>query len=167
MDKVTFAFIGLVLILILGAFYQLEGFTNTSDSSGTKITVSLSDLVTLFASTKPTATTTTSSVSTPTTYNPTVPVQTQFPSESTPTYDQQFYSNLKTQLLDDVRHSVRKELRGSSLSKGDESCGMVSDTCINSFVNQQGSDFMKYIPGKNPSDYIRKDSIPCYGCNLA
>ena len=30
----------------------------------------------------------------------------------------------------------------------------------------QGADFLKYQYGMNPADYIRKDSIPCYGCTL-
>ena len=35
-----------------------------------------------------------------------------------------------------------------------------------SAANAQGQTFMKYQYGTNPADYIRKDSIPCYGCSL-
>ena len=43
---------------------------------------------------------------------------------------------------------------------------IITDSCIDSIADSQGADFIRYIPGKNPDDYIRKDSIPCYGCSL-
>jgi hypothetical protein len=71
-----------------------------------------------------------------------------------------YYSAFKTEILQEVRQSVRDELQKK------QEGSVMSDSCIDSVANQQGTDWMRYIPGKNPADYIRKDSIPCYGCNL-
>jgi hypothetical protein len=77
------------------------------------------------------------------------------------------YSSLKDSIISDVKQVVRDELLNGSLSGGlGNSDTILSDDCIDSFSAQQGSDFMKYIPGKNPADYIRKDSVPCYGCSI-
>jgi len=37
---------------------------------------------------------------------------------------------------------------------------------VQSSSMRQGSDYLTYAPAKNPADYIRKDSIPCYACTL-
>jgi hypothetical protein len=42
----------------------------------------------------------------------------------------------------------------------------IKDSCLDSIVKDQGKEWLRYIPGKNPDDYIRKDSIPCWGCSL-
>ena len=36
----------------------------------------------------------------------------------------------------------------------------------NSPAAQQGVNYVKYMNGLNPDDYVRKDSIPCYACSL-
>lgn len=148
MDKVTLVFISLLLILLLSQFLRVESFVDLSDNSGVKISLTLSDLIKLISLSKGTSQNT--------------PITSSIPEQSV---DSQFYSTLKPQILSDVRESVSKELNDSPLTK-DTSCGTISDECINSFVSKQSADFMRYIPGKNPSDYIRKDSIPCYACNI-
>jgi hypothetical protein len=159
MDNVTFLFIALVLVLFIGQYLYVESFVDASDNSGTNITLSLKDILTLFATAKPTPK--------PNEYiSEHNKLKKEYQSTKISDLDKQFYSDLKTQILSDVRESVRNELKGSPLLRPREDTGMVSDECINSFVNRQGTDFMKYIPGKNPSDYIRKDSIPCYACNV-
>jgi hypothetical protein len=70
------------------------------------------------------------------------------------------YKNVKDSIVGDVRQTVRDTLQ--SKSEGN----VLTDSCIDSVVNQQGTEWMRYIPGKNPADYIRKDSIPCYGCTI-
>jgi hypothetical protein len=70
------------------------------------------------------------------------------------------YKNMKDSIVGDVRQTVRDTLQ--SKSEGT----VLNDSCIDSVVNQQGTEWMRYIPGKNPADYIRKDSIPCYGCTI-
>jgi hypothetical protein len=167
MEKTTIVFIILVLLLLLAGYVSVESFVDASDNSGVKLNLSLTDLISLFASSKSKTDkgATDEDVKNDDEYKKLKAYKDSMESQ----LDQQFYSDLKTQILTDVRDTVRTELKGSPLTKQteDSSCGMVSDDCINSFVSKQSSDFMKYIPGKNPSDYIRKDSIPCYACNLS
>ena len=77
-----------------------------------------------------------------------------------------YYRNMRADMMSDVKNAVRNELlygKYSDLYGGDTT---LDDSCIDSFSSKQGADFMKYIPGKNPDDYIRKDSVPCYGCSI-
>jgi hypothetical protein len=69
-------------------------------------------------------------------------------------------------LRDDIKKDVKKAVRDEMMEKEFSDETVLDDSCIDSFSAQQGSDFMKYIPGKNPDDYIRKDSVPCYGCSI-
>jgi hypothetical protein len=162
MDKVTLGFLFLIVILFASSLFFTESFVDASgtnvDASGSKITLSLADLFSLLGSGTSTTTTptTTPIISRSSTSNYGTP-------EST--FDQQFYSNLKGTILSDVRQTVRDTLQsqgGAAANAGP----VLTDSCIDSAAAQQGADFMRYIPGKNPADYIRKDSIPCYGCSL-
>ena len=162
MDKVTIGFLFLLALLFISSLFLGESFVDASgsnvDSSGNKITLSLSDLFTLLGGGSQTTTTTS-----------TVPAHTHSNSEeSETTFDQQFYTNLKTNILSDVRETVRDTLQSSGGGAGAAANAgpVLTDSCINSVADQQGADFMRYIPGKNPADYIRKDSIPCYGCSI-
>jgi len=160
MDKVTIGFLFLLALLFISSLFLGESFVDASgsnvDSSGNKITLSLSDLFSLIGDGSSSKTTQSSS---PTTISSS---QAGLPETS---FDQQFYSNLKTTILSDVRQTVRDTLQSSS-GVAANAGPVLNDSCIDSAVNQQGADFMRYIPGKNPADYIRKDSIPCYGCSL-
>jgi hypothetical protein len=150
MEKSTYIFIGIIVLLAVSSYFTSEAFTDASgakDSSGGYVTVSISDLLALLT-TKQTP--------------PSQPVtQSQAPvaSVTEPSFEQQF-SSLKGSIMNDVRQTLRNELQ--SKTEG----SVMNDSCIDSVVNQQGNEWMRYIPGKNPADYIRKDSIPCYACNL-
>ena len=80
------------------------------------------------------------------------------------------YSSMRDEIISDVKSAVRSEVLNSQwtglLNSGHTGAQVLDDSCIDTFAAQQGSDFMRYIPGKNPDDYIRKDSIPCYGCSV-
>jgi hypothetical protein len=54
----------------------------------------------------------------------------------------------------------------SKLNYAQDESNIMTDSCIDGIIDDQSADFMRYIPGKNPDDYIRKDSIPCYGCSV-
>ena len=54
----------------------------------------------------------------------------------------------------------------SELNYAQDQSNIMTDSCIDGIIDDQSADFMRYIPGKNPDDYIRKDSIPCYGCSV-
>jgi hypothetical protein len=74
--------------------------------------------------------------------------------------DIDMYGKIKDSIVSDVRSTVREQLQAKSEGN------VLTDSCIDSVANQQGTEWMRYIPGKNPADYIRKDSIPCYSCNI-
>jgi len=143
MDKTTLAFIGLLAILFIGQVFMNENFYNfaSTDTSG-NITLSLSDLMSLLGYGASTTPSTTATADTSLTYGT--------------------YNNMRDEIIKDVKQAVKDEMLQKQFS--DET--VLDDSCIDSFSAQQGSDFMKYIPGKNPDDYIRKDSVPCYGCSI-
>lgn len=139
MDK-TLAFIALLAILFIGQVFMNENFYNftSTDTSG-NITLSLSDLMSLLG------------------YGSSVTSLNE-----TDTVTASTYKKIRADIKEDVKKAVRDEMLAKEFS--DET--VLDDSCIDSFSAQQGSDFMKYIPGKNPDDYIRKDSVPCYGCSI-
>ena len=71
--------------------------------------------------------------------------------------DAQFMDSLRADIKNDISTAIKDSL---------SSPNVMTDSCIDNVSNAQGADFMRYIPGKNPADYIRKDSIPCYGCSV-
>jgi hypothetical protein len=155
MDKTTLAFMVLLAVLFIGQVFLNENFADISDNSGSVISLSLSDLLSLIG-------TTTASKPAPAAASPIIIREGGYG-------DSRAYNSLKKSILEDVKQTVHDELLNGSLSALNSS-GCVGDTmndsCIDSFSGQQGSDFMRYIPGKNPADYIRKDSVPCYGCSI-
>lgn len=148
-------FIGLLVVLFLGQVFMNEGFKNT-DASG-NISLSLSDLMALLGSGSGLG-----------------KDKDEDEDEDDDDNDKdrirdKYYRNMRADMMDDVKRAVKKELLNSKFSElyGSGSDGTtLDDSCIDSFSSQQGTDFMKYIPGKNPDDYIRKDSVPCYGCSI-
>ena len=147
MDKTTIAFFSLVLVLFVGQVFLNEHFV---DVSGSLISLSLTDLLSLIGTTN---------------------VAPPAPAPAAPIVlnsglGASAYNSLKDSIISDVKQVVRDELLNGSLSGGLGGETVVSDDCIDSFSAQQGADFMRYIPGKNPADYIRKDSVPCYGCSV-
>lgn len=148
MDKTTVAFFCLVLVLFVGQVFINEQFV---DVSGSLISLSLTDLLSLIGTTGGTAT---------------APSSAPAPVVVNSGLDANTYNSFKTSIISDVKQVVRDEMLNGSLSGGLGSDTVLSDDCIDSFSAQQGADFMKYIPGKNPADYIRKDSVPCYGCSI-
>jgi hypothetical protein len=151
MEKLTLGLLVLFGVLLVSQVLRVESFTDASDNSGNNITLSLTDLLSLIGST------TSSGSSTPPP-PPQQPVVIQAPG-----IDSQFYTSFKSELLSDVRQAVQDEMISNPLASQGT---VLEDSCIDSFSGQQGKDFLKYVPGKNPNDYIRKDSIPCYGCSL-
>jgi len=155
MDKTTIAFIGLLAVLFIGQVFMNENFYNfydpKADASG-NITLSLSDLMTLVGygavTTKPT-----------TDYSDDIGNI----GNRANVGDYRKYNNMRDDIKKDIRKAIRDEMLKKEIS--DETT-VLDDSCIDSFSAQQGSDFMKYIPGKNPDDYVRKDSVPCYGCSI-
>lgn len=160
MERYTIALIVLFGVLALASlFLRQEGYTDASgnDASGNIVSLSLTDLLSLLGGQ--------SSSSSSSSERPSTTIITM-PSSSTttaePSLDSKFYSSLRGDLLKDVRQTVREQLKQQAAG----SQTVLTDSCIDSVAEQQGTDWMRYIPGKNPADYIRKDSIPCYACSI-
>jgi hypothetical protein len=147
-------FIGLLVVLFLGQVFMNESFVGSSDASG-NISLSISDLMALLGSGSGLG-------------------KDKDEDEDDDDNDKdrirdKYYRNMRADMMDDVKRAVKKELLNSKFSELYDSSSdgtALDDSCIDSFSSQQGTDFMKYIPGKNPDDYIRKDSVPCYGCSI-
>ena len=146
MDKTTIALIGLLAVLFIGQVFINENFYNFySDDASGNITLSLSDLMTLIGPTSGVKSLTGNSDT----------------SDTSGHYRE--YNNMR----DDIRRDIRKAIKDEMIQKKfTEESDVVDDSCLDSLSAQQGTDFMRYIPGKNPDDYIRKDSVPCYGCSI-
>ena len=152
-------FVILLALLFIGPTLLKESFTDASGSD--LVTVSMKDLLSLLGA---------SSQNKPSVIHSEMPRE-SLPihgkggevasTESTGSLDEQFYKSIKGEFLQEVRTTLKDEL------KKKEEGSVLSDSCIDSIANQQGTQWMKYVQGKNPDDYIRKDSIPCYGCSLA
>jgi hypothetical protein len=74
-------------------------------------------------------------------------------------YDSQFAS-----LRDEIRRTIKSEIANSCSSSNDND----NDSCSEdaSPAAMQGAQFLKEVYGQDPNAYIKKDSIPCYGCSL-
>lgn len=80
------------------------------------------------------------------------------------------YTKIRETLMEEVKDTLRETLEKNAPTKSSTSINSnnseLKDSCLDSIVKDQGKDWLRYIPGKNPDDYIRKDSIPCWGCSL-
>jgi hypothetical protein len=124
---------------------------DATDASGNLITLSLSDL---FYALRFGNTNTETTKKTPTL----LPKSTthSFSEEEKNRLSKDIAKNIKDQLLSD--RSLDLILPAPNDSCANESA-CVTDSC------SQGADYMSGAPF-NANDYIRKDSIPCYGCTL-
>lgn len=171
MDKRLFAFLLLLGVLILAQIFMVERFADCSgsDSSGSLanrgITLSLSEVMTLLSSKKPVVTPRKGPVPVPTA-----------PAQPVPSGDMLYdatgdiyYSSLKGDILDEIKSSVHDEvaanrtlLFGGAADSSSSSSNSGSGCGCESFATMQGSGFIK----QKGVEYVRTDSIPCYGCSL-
>lgn len=140
-------FIGLVVILFVGHLYLKESFHG---SSGSTVTVSISDLMMALGKTQNQQ---------PIVIVNTIPGTTAAPADVSGNKDlTPAYLTMKNTILSDVKASVGDNISGSPLGAAFGSSGPST---------AQGNLYVQSIPGKSPADdYIRKDSIPCYACSL-
>ena len=131
---------------------EVDASGNTVDASGNLITLSLSDLfyALRFGNTTTETTTTTPIVLPASTTN------SSFSEEEKNRLSKDIAKSVKDQILSD--RSLQPVVPASTDSCANDSA-CVSDSC------SQGADYMSGAPF-NANDYIRKDSIPCYGCTL-
>jgi len=70
-------------------------------------------------------------------------------------------------LLDDINTAVKAQMGAASTGGTGGTGGTTADTTACSPSIQQGNDFSTAQNNlQYNQEYIRKDSIPCYACNL-
>jgi hypothetical protein len=146
--------------------FQTDASGNTLDASGnvvdasgspvsspaTNIQLTFSDLLKLFKASTPTIQAKT----------PTLKEAIQEVVAKTPETPSQLYEKLRPSVLLDIK----SQLQGAPFEPADpipssSGCGMSSDSIA------QGVEMMDAKSSlENNADYIRKDSIPCFGCSL-
>ena len=160
----TYTAIGiLVVVVLLQIYYMNESYTdasgNTVDASGNMVTLSLSDL--FYALRFNTG----SGSSSNKTYDnlrddlATVTTKSKAPAmseEDKNRLSKDIAKSIKDQMLSD--RSLQPVVPAATESCANDSA-CVSDSC------SQGADYLSGAPF-NANDYIKKDSIPCYGCTL-
>jgi hypothetical protein len=169
--KTTFIYtaIGiLVVVVLLQIYYMNESYIDASgnklDASGNMVTLSLSDLfyaLRFNGSSKPEY----GSSSGGKTYDN---LRDDLTKVSTKNAEPAMSEEDKNRLSKDIAKSIKDQILSDRslqpvVPASRDSCAndsaCVSDSC------SQGADYMSGAPF-NSNDYIRKDSIPCYGCTL-
>ncbi len=164
--------IAILLLAVLGYIYFMnEGYVDASgnskiDASGGTITLSLSELIKALSFSNKVG----SSSNVPIFAESTNVLPVAVSGEKT-TLDEEtekrLSKNIATQIKDELlaRRSTTPVIPASgSCSGGGDKCAdeCGSDSC------SQGADYLNNSPGApfNSNEYIRKDSIPCWGCTL-
>lgn len=176
-----------LVILVVVLLYQIgtrENFVVSdasgnpvTDASGNPVTVSaptstiqltFADLLTLFKTSStpvpsaPVVTTTTTPAATPNTITSAFPqMTTTAPIETA----DEFYEKIRPSLIKDIKNTITTQLEGAPFS----AAAPVQNTCGGgcSDAMAQGVELTNAKQSlENNSDYIRKDSIPCYNCSL-
>lgn len=124
------------------------------DSSGSNINLSISDLLALVGSTS------------------SRPQQVRYQSSTwtVPSDYQKMYGRPSNQMHRSQMHSQMNQNQYGMPQYGMPQYGMPQYGMPNQHQTPsvyQGSQYIQNAPSMNPADYIRKDSIPCYACNLA
>jgi hypothetical protein len=160
----TYTAIGiLVVVVLIQIYYMNESYTdasgNTVDASGNMVTLSLSDL--FYALRFNTG----SGSSSNKTYDN---LRDDLTTVSTKKEEPKISEEDKNRLSKDIAKSIKDQILSDRslqpvVPASTDSCAndsaCVSDSC------SQGADYMSGAPF-NANDYIKKDSIPCYGCTL-
>lgn len=165
--------IGILFLTVLAYVYFMnEGYTDASgnkakDASGATVSLSLSDLIKALSFSNKTGSP--DDALKPPIFTPSTNVLPVTVGEGKTVLDREtenrLSKNIVTQLKDELlAQRSTTPMNGGGCGGGD-SCA--SDSCSSDSC-AQGSDYLANSPGApfNSNDYIRKDSIPCYGCTL-
>jgi hypothetical protein len=159
----------LFLAVLAYVYFMNEGYTDASgariDASGNTVTLSLSDLIKALSFSNKTGSP--EDVLKPPVFTSSTNVLPVAVGQGKTTLDaeteKRLSKNIATQIKDELLAQRSTTPMGGecpSESCGSNSCS--SDSCA------QGSEYLANSPGApfNSNDYIRKDSIPCWGCTL-
>lgn len=170
-----------LVILIVVLLYQIgtrENFVTSTDASGNAVSdasgstvsapistiqLTFADLLTLFK----TAPTPMPTPSPATNQNPNI-ITSAMPEMTTTapieTADE-FYAKIRPSLIQDIKNTISTQLEGAPFSAAAPVQGSCGGGCSDAMA--QGVELANAKQSlENNSDYIRKDSIPCYNCSL-
>lgn len=140
--------------------------TSTSSEDSSKITLTLADLMALYGFSTA-GKTSSASASTDTGVTGSSSDTATATAAATGTSAQSakdFYEEIKPSLLDDIRTTISKQFAGSPYSSlGPMSAGYDGSSAACAQGNELSHATRNVV---DSNDYIRKDSIPCYGCSL-
>ena len=155
------------MVVLLQIYYMNESYTdasgNTVDASGNMVTLSLSDLFYALR-----FNTGSGSSSDKTSDKTSVTLRDDLTTVSTKSKALEMSEEDKNRLSKDIAKSIKDQILSDRslqpvVPAATDSCAndsaCVSDSC------SQGADYLSGAPF-NANDYIKKDSIPCYGCTL-
>jgi hypothetical protein len=162
----------LFLAVVAYVYFMNEGYVDASgariDASGATVTLSLSDLIKALSFSNKTGTP--EDALKPPVFTSSTNVLPVSVGEGKTTLDKEtekrLSKNIATQIKDELlaQRSTTPVTNGCS---GSDSCKQEQESCSSNSC-AQGSDYLANSPGApfNSNDYIRKDSIPCWGCTL-
>ena len=168
--------IGILLLAVFGYIYFMnEGYVDASgnkltDASGATVTLSLSDLIKALSFSNKTGSP--DDALKPPVFVPSTNVLPVSVGEGKTVLDKEtenrLSKNIVTQLKDELlAQRSTTPVTGDGCSSSGNSCTSPEESCSSNSC-AQGSDYLANSPGApfNSNDYIRKDSIPCWGCTL-
>jgi hypothetical protein len=143
------------------------GSTDTTSTDSSKITLTLADLMALYGfstASKSSTSTTTSTDTGVSGSSDTTPTATATSTGISAQTAKDFYNEIKPSLLEDIRSTISKQFAGSPYaSLGPMSSGYDDSSAACAQGNELNTAVRNVV---DSNDYIRKDSIPCYGCSL-
>jgi hypothetical protein len=174
--------IGILFLTVLAyVYYMNEGYVDASggridasgnrmrDASGATVTLSLSDLIKALSFSNKTGSP--EDALKPPVFTSSTNVLPVSVGEGKTILDKETENRLSKNIVTQLKDELLAQRATTNVSGGcdsgsdscaSESCGSSSNSC------SQGSDYLANSPGApfNSNDYIRKDSIPCWGCTL-
>lgn len=165
---------GLLFLAVIGYVYFMnEGYVDASgariDASGGTVTLSLSDLIKALSFSNKTGSP--EDALRPPIFTPSTNVLPVTVGAGKTLLDKETENRLSKNIVSQLKDELLAQRSTTSVS---DSNGCSSDRCDNAQQScqsnscSQGADYLANSPGApfNSNDYIRKDSIPCYGCTL-
>jgi hypothetical protein len=167
--------IGILLVTVLAYVYFMnEGYTDGSgnkaiDASGSTVTLSLSDLIKALTFANKTGTP--DDVLKPPVFTPSTNIlPVQVGGETKATLDSEVEKRLSKNIATQIKDELLAQRATTPMENGCSGSGnqcSEPDSCSSESC-AQGNDYLANAPGApfNANEYIRKDSIPCWGCTL-
>jgi len=174
--------IGILFLTVLAyVYYMNEGYTDASggridasgnrlrDASGATVTLSLSDLIKALSFSNKTGSP--EDALKPPIFTSSTNVLPVAVGEGKSVLDKETENRLSKNIVTQLKDELLAQRATTNISEGCDS-GSGSNSCASESCGtnscSQGSEYLANSPGApfNSNDYIRKDSIPCWGCTL-